>query len=230
MKTKLCKPVLIESNDSVYVGDIMKYVKLMYLRTEYDCKLGSLTININRNVTESNEYWQKYKLVLVSLDPKEIIKEDDFVLLQNGELKRMKESDVIDYLNSNSDATVKVIATQKQLSPEYIKKFIKEYNENNVQNVEVEGNLFRRFGSIILPCSPLNNESNSDMSIYSFVPKTTNNFVAIVEKEKPKVYTEEETFSLMQQYLDEYVWTKGTYMTPQNWLKKYNADKLIKTF
>ena len=82
----------------------------------------------------------------------------------------------------------KVIATQPQLSPEYIQQFIEEYNKGEVKDVEIE-----------MEWTLGNEEDDNQNLIPVLVPKLTNGFITIGKKE-PILYTEEEVKSLFIEF------------------------------
>jgi len=174
MKIKLCRPVLVESkvrtNFLAYKGRTLKYNQA------------------NFNDEEETIY---YNLILISLDPNEKIEEGDKFMDSEGFLRicTEKKSNIgIIRWCDGSDVLAscrKVIATQSQLSPEYIKQFIEEYNKGEVKDIEVE----------------MENYSNCGIQELDsiFVPKLTNGFTIIVEKE-PINYTGEEVESILDKF------------------------------
>lgn len=175
MKTKLVRPVLVESKEktNIMLGD-----------------------NITRNIPGAMR-GTYYQLILISLENEKI---------EVGDKYYDKHNQLILSATTQSDHNIynykKVIATQSQLSPEYIQQFIEEYNKGDVKDVEIE-----TIGKI--------GESKID-----YVPITDNGYVTIVTKEAP-TYTEEEMYSIMQQYLDNYVWSSGKYITPMEWFNQH---------
>ena len=121
-----------------------------------------------------------YQLILISLDPEENIEEGD--LKYNSKLntiwKHNRESkelpDNIKHITSID--TVKVIATQEQLSQEYIKQFVEEYNKGCVNDLEIE---MEEDGYIINKSFPASVKQR-------LVVKLKNRFVTIVEKDSCK--------------------------------------------
>lgn len=213
MKTLKCRPVLIDSKDksSVLVLDDNSH------------KL---------NLCEPNEAaWGHKQLILISLDLDEKIKVGDTFLADDRNtihdkpiysIQRCKaiqnewifgdDSD----LGYNPDWSKKVIATQSQLSPEYIQQFIEEYNKGEVKDVEIkmEESLTKVYDNI-------GGHSGGHWEPNGFQPKLTNGFVTIVEKDyidtigkcancgvkfhihkskEPITYTEEEVKILLNEY------------------------------
>lgn len=68
-----------------------------------------------------------------------------------------------------------------QISPKDIYRLVGEYNKGSMKEFDIIGEMLQLFGSILLPCSPLNNESNSDMTIYKFHSKLTDGYITISE-------------------------------------------------
>ena len=114
MKTKKCRPVLVESKENTGI---------------------TLGINITKNIPGAMR-GQNYQLILISLED-EKIEVGDMLLDSN-----LKDSFELFSPYENNDIPVyefyKVIATQDQLSPEYIAKFISQYNNGNVEDVEIK--------------------------------------------------------------------------------------------
>ncbi len=224
MKTKLVRPVLVESNNPVQIGSIMKYIKLFpFHDDDVDKPVGSLVLNKNFNIVSSNQYWKHCQLILISLEDDKI--EEDALVLVDGGLGRIG----LDKFQNNVKYSIrpkKVIATQSQLSPEYIQQFIEEYNKGEVKDFKIE--MEDRFGycakcnayqfASFITCNY--RPSCGGKIIQKDEPKLTNGYVTIVNKEVP-TYTEEEVYSIMQQYLENYVWSNGKYITPKEWFNQH---------
>ena len=178
MKTKKCKPVLIESKENTGI---------------------TLGINITKNIPGAMR-GQNYQLILISLEDEKIEVGDKWIYICpiNGvDYGDKGDAIVTNNLKSNwfdklHDKTnyKKVIATQDQLSPEYIAKFIKQYNNGKVDDIEIEMEEF---------CDEQTIASASGFSLkvpinIEYKPKLTNGFVTIVNKEQyiiPKFGTAE---------------------------------------
>ena len=110
MKTKKCKPVLVESKENTGI---------------------TLGINITKNIPGAMR-GQNYELILISLED-EKIEVGDMLLDSN-----LKDSFELFSPYENNDIPVyefyKVIATQEQISPEYIAKFVEQYNNGKVED------------------------------------------------------------------------------------------------
>ena len=107
------------------------------------------------------------QLILISLDDE--IKVGDKHYFE-GEVKYTTKQ-TIEYLNSSGDNTFKkVIATQEQISPEYIQQFIEEYNKGKVKDFEIEMKDWCDYDDN--PCGGLDKPD--------WRPKLTNGFVTIV--------------------------------------------------
>jgi hypothetical protein len=93
----------------------------------------------------------------------------------------------------------------------FIEHYISEYNKGNViRSVEIELNTLNK---------DYNKVEDAPYQEIEILKLTSDNEVFITLLEE-KTYSYEEMCSNMQQYLDEYVWTKSKYITPQNWLRK----------
>lgn len=131
------------------------------------------------------------QLILISLDPNEKIEVGDLVC--DG--KYIEKAIVSDYLVSK-----KVIATQDQLSPEYIQQFIEKYNKDEVKDVEIE---MEDCGTSDSTCGLIEHTSSTGERFYMGLrPKLTKGFVNIV-KEEPILYTEEEVWKLLESLAEE---------------------------
>lgn len=180
MKTKLVRPVLVESKEPTELilsaADKYKYLH----KTEY---YGSAMES-----TLGKDVYQQ--LILISLEDEKIEVGDKY-LLPNGIIT----SAATDY--KRPDDYKKIIATQSQLSPEHIHQFIKEYNKGEVKDIRIEMEEYTDGNGMY---------RNSKM----FQPKLTNGFITIVEKlQIPKIsaddlpltngnYTEEEVIELLE--------------------------------
>lgn len=165
MKTKKCRPVLVESKENTGI---------------------TLGINITRNIPGIMR-GQNYQLILISLDPDEKIEVGDKYIVELFNVKgkstgfHLESCNVINDVwvnNTSVDLTrhinncKKVIALQSQLSPEYIQQFIEEYNKDKVKDVEIE---------MVTMNKGYNNHEDSPYNEID-IPKLTNGFVTIVEK------------------------------------------------
>ena len=146
MKTKKCKPVLIESEENTGI---------------------TLGINITKNIPGAMR-GQNYELILISLEDEKIEVGDTYFNIVSNEMVEVDFT--IDYEQNHCK---KVIATQSQISPEYIAKFIEQYNNGKVDDIEIEVYTM--------------NEGYTDVNDYPYqeinILKLTNGFVTIVEKE-----------------------------------------------
>ena len=115
MKTKLCRPILIETKSEDTLISNREFINLL------DGKIHNPFKN------------QYYELILISLDPDEKIEEGDKYYDEHNGLiltaSSQSDHDIYQYK--------KVIATQSQLSPEYISKFVEEYNRSEVKDIEI---------------------------------------------------------------------------------------------
>lgn len=200
MKTKLCRPVLIRTNEESHlqiVNGKLYYSDKLFCANHPDMpEVGFINPNQNQ------------QLILISLDTNERIEEGDKFYNQDLHL-------IGELIVPNTYKNVfKVIATQyqSQLSPEYIQRFVEEYNKGDVKDVDVEIESLHK----ITP--PPNKTFVRNMGER---PKLTNGFVTIVEKEqldnhsfelgykacekhykdlKSKMYTEEEVKSIFDKF------------------------------
>ena len=159
MKTKHVRPVLVESKDihSQLEIDSISIGKLSYELKQYHCK-------------------HPQELILISLED-EKIEEGEYLNLAHRVIVQPTD---LEWANSNSNNLKKVIARQSQIPQKYISKFIEQYNNSCVEDLEIE----------------MENKIAIDgHTVIGIEPKLTNGFVTIVEKELI-TYTEEEVKSL----------------------------------
>ena len=180
MKTHKVRPILVESKDrhsQLEIDDIF-IGKLSYEAKQYHCK-------------------HPQELILISLENEKIEKGDKFVHYWFNENSTNKDRIVISTADENTNDKKhrksfigKVIARQSQIPLEYISKFIEQYNNGCVEDLEIE---------------MIDNGYEVDMEgiggcdigwMSKFELKLTNGFVTIVEKE-PISYTEGEVLNLL---------------------------------
>lgn len=127
MKTKLCRPILLDSD---------KYQPLVFSTSKYGGLFNS------EHYSPMKEMGDTYKqLVIISLDPNDKIEAGDtYFDYHTKKINISSETDNTSiYIDGNFRCDCKkVIATQEQLSPEYIQQFIKEYNQNDIKDIEIE--------------------------------------------------------------------------------------------
>lgn len=168
MKTKKCRPVLVECSRKSRKGD------LVISPTGLGIHISDIEYSVHN----------KQQLILISLENEKIEVGDTYFNIVSNEMVEVDFT--IDYEQNHCK---KVIATQSQISPEYIAKFVEQYNNGKVDDVEIE--------VLIM------NEGYTDVNDYPYqeidIPKLTNGFITIVEKKEPILYTEEETWTLITQ-------------------------------
>ena len=148
MKTKLVRPVLVESKERTDIW--WSGHKMYYNRTPKEPRTPC------------------YQLILISLEDKFEVEDIvcDGIKIMNATPKIVNAQHLIDRREWR-----KVIATQPQLSPEYLQQAISEYNNGGMKDVEIEmeeytdGNGMYRNGKL-------------------FQPRLTNDFVTIVNTMK----------------------------------------------
>ena len=180
MKTHKVRPLLIDSKDNIKEG-VLFIDSLRKLRncTNLDC-LAYCNNKENFKITS----WETQELVLISLEDEKIEVGNEFYSSKYETIDVLASNGVIDEFTS-----FKVIARQSQISPEYISKFIEQYNNGCVEDFEIE--------MMYKDCP------NSSIENWNYFPEPllTNGFVSIVEKE-PISYTEEEVNKLLHKFLD----------------------------
>lgn len=203
MKTKLCRPVLVESKEP------------SKLRLDNN---GKLTFEPHvQGLYYSGLVHTYQQLILISLDPNEEIEDGDIVCMQfntqgdlsgewivdkivtakfdsNNKFYYTNEGDTFKnyILESDSTRTIKkVIATQEQLSPEYIQQFLENYNdvdndvmiemvvdENDKRNWYVDCPMGKYWEDEPIPPSKDNLYTNASY----LKPKLTGRFVTIIKQ------------------------------------------------
>ena len=204
MKTHKVRPVLVESKDihSQLEIDDISIGKLSYEAKQYHCK-------------------HPQELILISLEDAQIEVGDTYYNLISSKIKICESDSVKQSLNICKSHAKKVIVRQSQLSPEYISKFIEQYNKGCVKDLKIKcGGSYEEFldfcGKLgydydgafgwYKRIDPGGNRPNTSTleDLFNKYPKLTNGFVTIVEKE-PISYTEEEVLSILDKY-DEAKW------------------------
>ena len=179
MKTKLVRPVLVETNEKNSLLWSYKGRRLYYNQANF-------------NDLDETIY---YQLILISLED-EKIEVGDKCFNANNPTDVINNIINIDSntscLNANSfkESWKKIIAAQDQLSPEYIAKFVEQYNNGEVNDVEIEVYTM--------------NEGYTDVNDYPYqeinILKLSNGFITIIEKKEPTLYTEEEVLQLLYKW------------------------------
>lgn len=183
MKTKLCRPILVPTKEkSTFDGQLCLNGNHLFIARECD-DVGDL---------------QPQKLILISLDPEEKIEVGDKVLRPDGVIIIMSHSDMVAYLDSQSNATKKIIATQDQLPKEYIQQLVEQYNSHKVEDVEIE--IIEDYGHIDKDYDP--DDQENAIFIGEYLKLNDENQVQIV-KRKPILYTEEEVKELLLKSVEE---------------------------
>ena len=177
MKTKRVRPALVESKDKITLNSIVndptfglgiiieKHGEECFYNTHSSG--GSITTPWERNLGDRLKH---YELILISLEDDKI-EEGEYLNLAHRVIVQPTD---LEWANSNSNNLKKVIARQYQISPEYISKFIEQYNKDCVEDLEIEME------------DKIAIDGHTVIGIES---KLTNGFVTIVEKEAV-LYTE----------------------------------------
>jgi hypothetical protein len=196
MNIKKCRPVLIKSSNIEEVLWITTSGQLIYTHV-------------------SGEYKEKYKpqqLILISLEDEKIEVGDKCYDEETGSYITFQDC----LPKYHYTGYKKVIATQSQLSTEYIQQFIEEYNKGKVKDVEIEMDKKHELVSKGLDGFP-----EDDIYWWKDKPKLTNGFITIVKKEdyelvsigeeviklpiqelkEPILYTEEEVWNIINNCL-----------------------------
>ena len=185
MKTKLCKPILIDSKESIRINSIVYHPTFKLGRIIIESKTlwyystyksgGSITSPLYGLI---NKLTNK-QIILVSLDKDDEIKSGDLITDGNSIIVAPNIDGFIGFR--------KVIATQDQLSPEYIQQFIEEYNNGKVENIkiEIEELLTKVYDNI-------GGHPGGHWEGNGFKPLLSNGFITIVEREPDKDKSDKE--------------------------------------
>lgn len=167
---KRAKVVMLSTNQKATLGSIFKHVKKQPLFDEEIDKIGSLIININPNVTGTNEYFEHQHLYIIVREP---LKNGDWVINNNLDtLYQLK--DVIIPLETKNNWYKVAATTDKTLfgrevystiedwenkkgfkqsypqpSKSFIEKYVQEYNKGDViEDVMVECEFNDNYGDV----------------------------------------------------------------------------------
>lgn len=201
MKTKLCRPILVETKESTNI---------------FKDHTGLFHSNLNLQTGHSiNSSVIGYNLILISLDPNEKI--------EVGDKYYDSHNDLILAATAQSDHNVyqykKVIATQFQLPEEYIQRFVEGYNSGNIKDVEIE------MEGILPPVGGQTCGGGAVVYFIGYKPKLTNGFVTIVDKKESILYTEEEVIDYMAEFIS-YVFVSWLNdITPINVVEWFKQNK-----
>ena len=200
MKTKKVRPVLVEIKDASNIFEN-----------------NDKTLSFYEYKQHASSGGKKFELILISLEDEKIEERDEFVHYWFNENSTNKDRIVVSTADENTNDKKhrksfigKVIARQSQISPEYISKFIEQYNNDCVEDLEIEmeelyiypDGTKSKISRLMPDAKPVEE------------PNLTNGFVTIVEKEY--------SYNLLSnmQYYMEYCQANG-YVTPQDWLNKF---------
>ena len=176
MKTKRVRPVLVEIKDASNIFEN-----------------NDKTLSFYEHKQHASSGGKKFELILISLEDEKIEVGNEY-LDDCGLIRKAVTSDE-DYWKRRPDYK-KVIARQSQISPEYISKFIEQYNNDCVEDLEIEmeelyiypDGTKSKISRLMPDAKPVEE------------PNLTNGFITIVEKE-PISYTEEEVRKLISEAL-----------------------------
>ena len=171
MKTKRVRPILVEIKEASNIFEN-----------------NDKTLSFYEHKQHASSGGKKFELILISLEDEKIEVGNEY--LDDCILIREAVTSDEDYWKRRPDYK-KVIARQSQIPQEYISKFVKQYNQDCIEDLEIE---MEYFENDTLECIGMDGEPNCVL-FNGFTPKLTNGFVIIVEKE-PISYTEEEVKSL----------------------------------
>lgn len=170
MKTKLCRPVLVETTDKDNIYNLLSRPNGNVLK----CNTGA---EYRRLLSLG---WIPKELILISLDPNEEIEKGDICFNESNpddtRNNLIKISSEIACYNANIlPSWKKIIAIQPQLSPEYIQQFIEQYNYGKVEDVQIEMEEMGRMNLL------------GERKPNVFEPKLTNGFITILPKKSKSV-------------------------------------------
>ena len=166
MKTKKVRPVLVEIKDASNIFEN-----------------NDKTLSFYEHKQHASSGGKKFELILISLED-EKIEEGECLNLAHRVIVQPTD---LEWANSNSNNLKKVIARQSQISPEYISKFIAQYNKGCVEDLEIEMekcwiNSDNVKGNSFTEVAKFEPSINDFDAVLIIQPKLTNGFVTIVEK------------------------------------------------
>ena len=190
MNTIRIRPLLVESKEIPNVGDLC-------FSPRYE---GKLLVFGNFENSYQNEC-KKQELILISLEDEKI--EGNNYVYNN----KRKIIELFKYIQGTCEEIFcrKVITRQSQIPAEYISKFIEQYNNGSVEDLEIEMehywiNSDSIKGNFFTEVAKFEPSINQYDAILNNRPKLTNGFVTIVEKE-PIRYIEKEVRELLKKVL-----------------------------
>ena len=162
MKTKKVRPVLVEIKDASNIFEN-----------------NDKTLSFYENKQHASSGGKKFELILISLEDEKIEVGDKY--LDDCLLIREAVTSDEDYWSRRPEYK-KVIARQSQIPQKYISKFIEQYNNSCVEDLEIE------MEKCWINSDNVKGNSFTEDAVLIIQPKLTNGFVTIVEKE-PISYT-----------------------------------------
>lgn len=179
MKTIKVRPILLDSTDKIKEGTLI---------TD---SLGKLRVctNLDENVYRFDSgsmgtlSWKAKQLILISLNPDEKIEEHAIWIKWSGGKWRVFIVTPFDYRLmkdlDNQTQYYKVITTQSQLSSKLIQNLIEQYNDNGMEDFDIE--IVDKY------TDPIGNKSDVplDDSRLIYEPKLINGFVTCIAKQYP---------------------------------------------
>lgn len=167
MKTHKVRPVLVEIKDASNIFEN-----------------NDKTLSFYEHKQHASSGGKKFELILISLED-EMIEEGEYLNLAHRVIVQPTD---LEWANSNSNNLKKVIARQSQIPPEYISKFIEQYNQGGVEDLEIEMekcwiNSDNVKGNSFTEVAKFEPSINDFDAVLIIQPKLTNGSVTIVEKE-----------------------------------------------
>lgn len=167
METKRVRPVLVEikfNSIEEMQGDIILRGNKLYTCEQ----LKALQLQKKENSDKV------FELILISLEKEKIEEGDTYFSKYGNNIDIITKDNYISESHIRAKTFNKVIARQSQISPEYISKFIEQYNDGSVEDFDIR--------MITM------NKGYNDIADIPYqevdIPKLTNGFVTIIEKEQ----------------------------------------------
>ena len=166
MKTKKVRPVLVEIKDASNIFEN-----------------NDKTLSFYEHKQHASSGGKKFELILISLED-EKIEEGEYLNLAHRVIVQPTD---LEWANSNSNNLKKVIDRQSQIPQKYISKFIEQYNNSCVEDLEIEMekcwiNSDNVKGNSFTEVAKFEPSINDFDAVLIIQPKLTNGFVTIVEK------------------------------------------------
>lgn len=185
-----------------YMGDHLRGQHL-YILSDEEIKEGDWILTLEQDTMEKENKIFQVKKIDMTLRSYNILGADNvrYSLSYSRKIIASTDNLVVDVSTHGQSIVTPIYLPQPSQS--FIEKYITEYNKGNkIEEVLVEYEKLALYGKALLPCSSHNNESNSDMSIYSDYLKVNSKDNTITIKKVKDSWTKDEIDSI-KAHIDE---------------------------